>query len=248
MTWVKLDDQLPEHPKAEGVSSAAMWLHVAGICYCNRQLTDGEIPKTRVARLVTDRRPEALAAELVTAGLWHDKGDSYEVHDYLDFQPSKEKVENDRVTAKERQRKSRARHGVTGSVTDGVTSDAPARPGPVPVPPVVEVDRDHDDLSLSNGSSWSDDDAFTEAGRTAARCSGVHFDDDEHFRRYAAGAAGRIRRERGHLLAGIRERGLSLEQAAFTLTQRDAVDLTSYIEHVFGDDELVPADEIEVNR
>lgn len=45
--------------------------------------------------------------QLVGAGLWRCVGTSYEVNDYLEFNPSKEKVEREREQARERKRKSR---------------------------------------------------------------------------------------------------------------------------------------------
>ena len=98
MTWVKLDDLFPDHPKVQAAGQAAAWLHVAGICYCSRYLTDGLIPNVALAGLgqYTKSRARKLADVLVRVGLWEQEDGAYRIHDYLDFQPSREQVERQR--------------------------------------------------------------------------------------------------------------------------------------------------------
>ena len=60
MTWVVLDDKMPEHPKNVGLSDGAFRLHVSGICYCNRHLTDGIISADMVAQLMPRYRKSFL--------------------------------------------------------------------------------------------------------------------------------------------------------------------------------------------
>lgn len=86
MTWVYLDDGFPEHPKVIRAGGDAAWLAVCGLAYCNRQLTNGRIPKEQVSRLSDRKQPAKLAAKLVTEGIWIDQGDHYEVHDYDQWQ------------------------------------------------------------------------------------------------------------------------------------------------------------------
>lgn len=81
MGWVYLDDRFPEHPKVLAAGEAAAWLYVCGLAFTGRGASDGAIPKAVVGRLVTSRSA-ALARRLVEVGLWHDKGDHYQVHDY----------------------------------------------------------------------------------------------------------------------------------------------------------------------
>jgi len=109
MPWVRLDDSFPDHPKVSLLTPAAGWLHVCALCYCNRHLTDGAIPKTIVNRLTSSSAPAtAKAVELlVHAKLWIDAGDDWQIHDFNDFQPTREKVLEERDKAAERQRKAR---------------------------------------------------------------------------------------------------------------------------------------------
>lgn len=94
MSWVKLDDQFPEHPKVMAVGPLGLALHVSGICYSSRQLTDGFIPASAVARL-TDIKGSVLkktTARVVAAGLWEESPGGFMVHDYLKYNPSRADV------------------------------------------------------------------------------------------------------------------------------------------------------------
>lgn len=145
MTWVRLDDGYPEHPKVDRVGPLAAWLNVCAWAYSARNLTDGFVPAERVNRLADVKEPGKLAATLVAAGLWEpagaacekcaDKrgdanavaaaGSGYLVHDYLEYNPSREDVLAERAAAAKRAADYRARRtsGVTNGVTHGVIPD-----------------------------------------------------------------------------------------------------------------------------
>lgn len=93
MAWVKLDEKFPDHPKVSAAGPLASWLYVCGVAYCNRMLTDGFIPAAQVRRLADVDNSDELAARLVTAGLWEETDDGFQIHDYLDYQPSRKHVE-----------------------------------------------------------------------------------------------------------------------------------------------------------
>lgn len=99
MPWVKLSDDWYDNPKhiAAGPLGNAMW--VTALSWCLRNLTDGYIPNGQVNRLVdpdalaalgTDAR--AVAATLVACGLFEQADGGYRIHDFLDYQPSREQV------------------------------------------------------------------------------------------------------------------------------------------------------------
>jgi hypothetical protein len=94
--WVNLDDAFPDHPKVVGLSDRAFRLHVSGICYANRHLTDGLIGATVVPRL-TNGWTKGLA-ELLDQGLWRRvlNADAYVIHDFLDWNRSREQVLDER--------------------------------------------------------------------------------------------------------------------------------------------------------
>lgn len=125
MSWFKLDDQFPNHPKVRKAGTDAAWLFVAGGCYCAQYLTDGMIPKEVVASLTSLGRPKVAAAALVGVGLWIDRGTEYEVHDYLAYNPTREKVLSEREAASNRRKKG-ARRSADVRATDGGRSDAPS--------------------------------------------------------------------------------------------------------------------------
>lgn len=43
--WIKISQDLPQHPKMEAISIPARWLFTVLLCYCSRFLTDGEISR-----------------------------------------------------------------------------------------------------------------------------------------------------------------------------------------------------------
>ena len=96
MTWVKLDDQILTHPKILRAGRDARDLFIAGLCYCAAQLTDGVIPlgALRLLGSMADiDHPGASADRLIEVGLWTKTADSYIVHDYLNYQPSRAQAE-----------------------------------------------------------------------------------------------------------------------------------------------------------
>jgi hypothetical protein len=110
--WVKLDDHFPEHPKVIAAGPLAAWLYVAGLCYANRLLTDGFIPREVVPRLVAQagtkyETPEYLATRLCAVGLWTEETTAagfqgYRIHDYTTYQRSRERVLTDRTQTTKR--------------------------------------------------------------------------------------------------------------------------------------------------
>ena len=151
MSWVRLDDGSPGHRKIVGLSDAAFRLWIVGLTYCNQQANDGRFSAAS-ARIMTGylASPElgrGAIAELCAAGLWAETADGYEVHDYLEYQPSQEERCAANKAAAERMRKMRAaKHGVreplqrnTARTSDEVPAKfslpdpVPSRPDPVPV-------------------------------------------------------------------------------------------------------------------
>ena len=167
MVWVKLDDQFTEHPKVVLAGPLAGWLHVCGLVYCGRNLTDGFIPSAMVSRLATfdhigittggaaglfevghDIETQELIDILVDCGLWEEAEGGYNIHDYLDYNPSKADVIAERKANAKRQKDFQERHrkgngqfgsqiaptnGVTNTISNAVTNTSPV-PVPVPVP------------------------------------------------------------------------------------------------------------------
>ena len=165
MVWVRLDDDFPDHPKIVSLGDLtplAGWLHICGLCYCNRYLTDGVIPRTKVKTLASfehigietaavggscgighDIEVGELVDALIEAGMWEERESDYRIHDYLDYQPSKAQVEalqEVRSEAGKRGAASRWRSGVDGK-SHGKTM-AKLCPVPVPVPVIDNLKKE----------------------------------------------------------------------------------------------------------
>lgn len=91
MSWVRLEDTFPEHPKILSVDPEAAWLFVQGLCYANRNLTDGLIPK-RAAVAMAGAHHTRLIAQLVSSRLWESEREGYRIHDYHEYQPTRQAV------------------------------------------------------------------------------------------------------------------------------------------------------------
>lgn len=127
MTWVRIDDSFPNHPKIIGLSDGAFRLYITALCYSNAYLTDGIIPQKTVKKLSNMRH----ISSLVEANLWEICGDDIKILGYEEYQFTKEKVETERKKAAERMAKSRELRR-----TDGVTSPEvqPPHTHPIPIP------------------------------------------------------------------------------------------------------------------
>lgn len=142
MTWVRVDDAFYDHEKFATVTALGIAMWVTGLAYCNRNLTDGFIPLNKAKTLVNcdglgvlygmsgeDATPLHGADELVAAGLWAAEDMGFRVVDYLDYQPSKERIKADRQANAMRQAKWRESNGDRNGV-----SNAPVTPAPTPTP------------------------------------------------------------------------------------------------------------------
>jgi hypothetical protein len=154
VTWVKIDDQMPDHPKIRGLGKLAplaSTLQFRALCYASRYLTDGRIPGGAVAGLLdgfdawgieTGGIPGLMAIGMdgdeidwpgimVDAGLWErTRSGDYLIHDYLDYNPTRESVLRDREVNKRRQKKFRDRNVDRNAVTNGPVTGAPS-PSPL---------------------------------------------------------------------------------------------------------------------
>ena len=113
MTWVRIDDAMPEHPKVLAAGPLAFALDVAAICYSARNGTNGRIPRAKVRLLLdlSDVRigrakvdPIALAEKLVECGRWHRDGDDYVIHDFAEYNFTREETEDRALELREKRR------------------------------------------------------------------------------------------------------------------------------------------------
>ncbi len=122
MGWVKLYDDMADHPKILRVGPLAGWLYVCALQYANRYLTDGFIPTAVVPSLarLDDTDVWGLVGALVGAGLWDDLPDGFQIHNYLKRQSSAAQIKAGRTTDRTRKQEERA----SGRSPNGVRPDS----------------------------------------------------------------------------------------------------------------------------
>ncbi|WP_322500840.1 hypothetical protein TR631_12600 [Streptomyces rochei] len=132
MPWVRLDDRFPSHRKVALLSDRAFRLHVSAICWCAENLTDGHISDRELPLVAHMRGVKATAKQLEDAGLWDRTDSGWMIHDYLDYNPSREQVTAERKKNAERQERFRRRRkgasrgssdGSSNAVSNAVTFD-----------------------------------------------------------------------------------------------------------------------------
>jgi hypothetical protein len=125
VSWLQLDDNMPDHPKVAALTDTAFRHHIEGLSYCARLLTDGFIPAKVAADITTPKTLLELESEQLPgrAPLWERSDRGWEIHDYLVYNPSREQV-LDRREKKSRGGKKGAatRWGADGS-SNGSTHD-----------------------------------------------------------------------------------------------------------------------------
>lgn len=107
MPWVKLDDAFWANPKVVAVGNEAAGAYCRMLSYCGQHLTDGAIDDA-TAKFIA--RP-ALFNKLAEHGFIQRNGKGWVIPDYLDFNPSRAKVEA--------KRKARVDAGKKGGVASG---------------------------------------------------------------------------------------------------------------------------------
>lgn len=135
--WVRLDDQAPRHPKLLSLgplTPAGGWLWLSAMSYCSTYLTDGHLTLEQLRSLWVWQPPvEDVVAALVGAGMFEERGAGrYYVHDYLDYNPSKQavlEVRRKKALAGQAGGKQRAKH-LLESRLDGASASASALPSP----------------------------------------------------------------------------------------------------------------------
>lgn len=110
--YIAIADNMFDHQKFVDISDNAALLHVHATMWSHNQNTDGVIPPGAV-RLLARRwgwpDSERLAESLVIAGVWElDPDEGYRIHDYTDWQQTKE----DRLSLSEARREAGRRGGL----------------------------------------------------------------------------------------------------------------------------------------
>lgn len=114
MVWVRYDDSFYDHHKVVGmdpdVALEAVGLHVLLTTWCGRNGTDGRVPRSVVNRFASGapHPVENIVDNLLRVPPGHTHGllevidgNGYQVHDFLDYNPSKVQAAHMRKTRSE---------------------------------------------------------------------------------------------------------------------------------------------------
>jgi len=128
--WVRIDDNFSDHPKVIALSDAAFRLFITGLCYSNRQLTDGLIPYQIVSNWVGDN-PFKPSDELEDQNLWERVDKGFLIRSYTEYQPTREKVNKKRDEAKLRLKKFREKAKTKETEKKRHPQPNPTQPNPI---------------------------------------------------------------------------------------------------------------------
>lgn len=97
MAWVRIDDHLHSNPKLNYVwtlENASVGAYLFALSFSAAHLTDGAVDKKFVQTLFprSPRRYRRTVDALVEARLWVPDGDGWQIHDYLDYNDSRELI------------------------------------------------------------------------------------------------------------------------------------------------------------
>lgn len=113
MAWLRLSDNYVDHPKFFALSDGAFRLWHESMAYCRRHQTDGlfSFAVMRAFRSFTKSREKQLAE----SGLWDlVPAMGYRIHDYLDWNPSRDEENERRAVSKAAMRAMRERRQAKG--------------------------------------------------------------------------------------------------------------------------------------
>ncbi|MFI9344979.1 hypothetical protein ACIG0D_27490 [Streptomyces sp. NPDC052773] len=148
-----MDDRFPSHRKVALLSDRAFRLYVSALCWASENLTEGVIRDEELRLVAHIRGMKSAAKELEDRQLWDRVADGWQIHDFLEYNPDRAKVQAERKANAARQQawrdrkkaqraakeaaaqpKEKAdRNGVTHGVTHGVSNGTPVPP-PSPTP------------------------------------------------------------------------------------------------------------------
>lgn len=139
MTWVKLDDGYYRHPKSRAIGRDGRALHLASMCWCAANLTDGIIRRSDLPLLLAEAEVKRPVVDvLVEHRAWLDHPDGWEVKDFLAYNRSAASVRAERDEAAERMRRNRERRSAERKANVQANNERsspypdPTRPDPTP--------------------------------------------------------------------------------------------------------------------
>jgi hypothetical protein len=202
MTWFKVDDSFPSHPKVLAIPrrdrAAAVGLWTLAGAWCAKNLTDGHLGEHMIDELASSKK---YADRLVEAGLWERTEGGYLFHDWSSpWQPTRAEVEAKRKEEADRKAAWRAKRVAARSAGREPVDAGTDEPVPAGHPPDETRDTHVSptgvpDLSHSSRPDPTRPDPVSPNGDTPSLRSGVaqkrgtrlpdDFDPDEQLRQWA---------------------------------------------------------------
>lgn len=158
MSWVRISDDIPLHPRSLQAGLAAFGLWTSGLAFANRHMTDGYLPENLMMVFPGEKRSYLLklATRLVEVGLWAKVDPStgavpgvtgipaYLISNYSECQPSATRKSQIQRRTESRERQQRFRKKTADP-------DLLSRCDNRVVTPVLDPDPDPDPNNTSNG-------------------------------------------------------------------------------------------------
>lgn len=108
MPWARIDDSAHHHRKFKRAGLEATGLYWLAVAYAAGYLTDGRVDTDWLEeRVPSPSKRTKLLEVLVDNGLFEPNGSGYLIHDYLEFNPSRDQVLKRREKDTERKRTER---------------------------------------------------------------------------------------------------------------------------------------------
>jgi hypothetical protein len=138
MAYAQIHTQALSHPKVLALSAPAFRVWVAGLCYAQEHLTDGQIPRGALVALRVPA-PKQAVGDLVRVRLWEATADGWQIHDYATWNRTRADVETKRARDRDRMRESRTSRPRVAHESPAsrarVAHESPASRGDVASPP-----------------------------------------------------------------------------------------------------------------
>jgi hypothetical protein len=117
VTWLRIDDRMPDHPKIVGLPPGTKWALVELWCYSAAHRTDGVVTFGAAKRLAS----AGALKQLEVAGLLERNGQAFHIHDWLDHNISAADAEAKRAAENERLKRWRENRKRNGDGNGGET-------------------------------------------------------------------------------------------------------------------------------
>jgi hypothetical protein len=124
MPWVRLDDRFPSHRKVALLTDRAFRLYVSALCWSSENLTEGRILDRELSLVARVRGAKTAAKELENARLWDRVEGGWDIHDYLEYNPDRARVQAEREANAARQKAFRDRKRAEKEATRNAPSNA----------------------------------------------------------------------------------------------------------------------------